>query len=392
VRRLVLVLALVAVTLLPVAAASAAAPVPKGWLGVSFGPDYVAAHAEHRLTAELDRMRRSGVQSARFAAYWFRVQPYAQMSDVPPKQRAKFQDVGGVPTNFHAADQLVAAAARARLPLLPVLLGAPKWASDDPGRPVAVPRDPSQFAAFASALAHRYGTSGSFWTEHPEVRRFPIRRWQIWNEVANGYYWDKTWATAYPRLLRAAYDAIKAADPTAAVIMSGLNSGENGPSWDALDALYRQLDSQGLGRPFDEVAAHVYTRRVPDAVKVVEETRTVMSRHDDDDRPIRVTELAWPAARGRLRDEHGHRREFFAATTDKGMAKRLFSGVLQLARRRTALHISGVDWFQWASSYKGTKDAFRYSGLRLAAHKRLIDKPAMRAYRRVAKRLRRGDF
>ena len=72
------------------------------------------------------------------------------------------------------------------------------------------------------------------------------------------------------------------------------------------------------------------------------------------------------------------------------MAKRLFLGVLQLARRRVALDISGVDWFQWASSYKGTNDAFRYSGLRLAAHKRLKDKPAMKAYRRVAKRLRRG--
>jgi hypothetical protein len=293
-----------------------------------------------------------------------------------------------VPTDFRSLDALVGAAARKRLPLLPVLLGAPAWAADDDTRPILIPRDPADFARFADAMVDRYGPAGSFWVEHPKVRRFPVRRWQVWNEVSNSWYWDKSWATAYPPLLRAGYDAIKAADPTARVFMSGLNSGEAGPSWRALDVLYDQLDAQGLGRPFDDVAAHVYTRRVPDAVKVIEETRDVMKDHGDD-RPIRVTELAWPAAKGRLRDAHGHKREFFAATTDRGMAQRLVRGVLLLASNRARLKISGVDWFQWASSYKGTDDAFRYSGLRLARGKRLTDKPAMKAFRRVAKRLRR---
>jgi hypothetical protein len=173
------------------------------------------------------------------------------------------------------------------------------------------------------------------------------------------------------------------------VIESGLNSGGAGTSWDALDALYRQLDAQGLGRPFDEIAAHIYTRSVPDALKVVRETRAVAKRYGDGARPIRITELAWPAAKGKLRDKKGHKRDFFAATTDKGMAQRLAKGVLLLARQRTKLKIAGVDWFQWASSYKGTDDAFRYSGLRHAAHKRLTDKPAMKAFKRVARRLRK---
>ena len=71
------------------------------------------------------------------------------------------------------------------------------------------------------------------------------------------------------------------------------------------------------------------------------------------------------------------------------MAKRLVAGVMRLAANRTRLGISGVDWFQWASSYKGTDDAFRYSGLRTARGKRLKDKPAMKAFRLVARRLRR---
>jgi hypothetical protein len=334
-------------------------------------------------------MRRSGVGSARFALYWSHVQPYPSMAAVPPDQRRNFRDVGGIPTDFRYLDELVGTAAQKRLALLPVVLGAPTWATADPTRPIYVPRDPADYARFMDTLARRYGSAGTFWTEHPDVRYFPVRTWQIWNEISNSHYWDKTWARTYPPLLRAAYDAIKTADPQARVVQTGLNSGEAGTSWHVQDVLYDQFDNQGLGRPFDEVATHVYTRRVPDAVKVVEETRAVMRRHDDGTRPIRVTELAWPAAKGKLRDADGNKRDFFAATTDKGMAKRLFAGVLRLAGSRTRLGISGVDWFQWASSYKGTDDAFRYSGLRTGRGKRLKDKPAMKAFRRVAKQLRR---
>jgi hypothetical protein len=385
-RRLLPALILVA---LLGAAPSASAAVPKHWLGVSFGPEYVARKAKKNFGAELARMRRSGVGSARFALYWFHMQPYPSMAAVPAAQRRNYRDIGGVPTDFRFLDLLVGIAAQKRLPLMPVVLGAPTWATDDATRAIYVPRDPADYARFMDTLARRFGPAGTFWTEHPEVRYFPVRTWQIWNEISNSHYWDKSWAKTYPPLLRAAYDAIKAADPQARVVQSGLNSGEAGTSWHAQDVLYDQLDKQDLGRPFDEVATHVYTRRVPDAVKVVEETRDVMRRHDDGARPIRVTELAWPAAKGRLRDADGKKRDFFAATTDKGMAKRLFAGVLRLADNRTRLGISGVDWFQWASSYKGTDDAFRYAGLRTARGKRLKDKPAMKAFRRVAKRLRR---
>jgi polysaccharide biosynthesis protein PslG len=384
-RRLLPALILVALCAF---APSASAAVPKGWLGVSFGPEYIARKAKPNLGAELARMRRSGVGSARFALYWFHMQPYPNMASVPPGQRSAYRDIGGIPTDLRFLDQLVGNAAQKRLPLMPVVLGAPRWATDDTNRAVYVPRDPADYARFMDTLVRRYGPTGTFWTEHPDVHYFPIRTWQVWNEVSNSHYWDKSWARTYPPVLSAAYDAIKAVDPQARVVQSGLNSGESGSSWHALDVLYDQLDRQGLGRPFDEVATHVYTRRVPDALKVVEETRDVMRRHDDS-RPIRVTELAWPAAKGRLRDADGNKREFFAATTDKGMAKRLTAGVMSLANNRKRLKISGVDWFQWASAYKGTDDAFRYSGLRNARGKRLKDKPAMKAFTRVAKRLRR---
>jgi hypothetical protein len=367
VRRLLPIL-IAALLLLPASAAQA--KVPRGWLGVSFGPSYIARYTN--LTTELKRMRRAGVGSARFALYWARIQPQGPRAPV-----------------FASLDPIVMASAKARLPLLPVVLAAPRWATADVNRPVSVPRDPADYARFMTALVQRYGAGGTFWKGHPGVRPFPIRAWQIWNEVSNPWYWDFGYAHEYPRALRAAYDAVKAADPGALVIESGLNSGGAGTSWGALDALYDQLDAQNLGRPFDEVAVHVYTKNVPEALEVVRRTRAVAARHGDAARPIRVTELAWPAAKGKLRDKHGHKREFFAATTDKGMAKRLVKGVALLASRRTKLKIAGVDWYQWASSYKRTRDAFSYSGLRYATHRRLVDKPAMKAFTRVARRLRR---
>jgi hypothetical protein len=368
VRRLLIPLTVLA--LVVPATGAEARKVPFGWLGVSFGPEYVGAHA--KLTSEFKRMRKSGVESARFAVYWVHLQPKA-----------------GQAPNFKLLDRIVTASAKARLRLMPVVLGAPPWATLDASRPIDVPRDPAEYAQFITSLVERYGDGGTFFAEHPQVRRFPIRSWQIWNEVSNPWYWDTGYAFTYPRALRAAYDAAKAADPGSRVYMAGLNSGGAGTSWDALDAIYRQLDKQKLGRPFDEIAVHVYTKNVREATRVVRETRAVAEKHGDAKRPIRVTELAWPAARGKLRDENGHKREFFAATTDKGMAKRLVAGVLLLARARKELGISGVDWFQWASSYKGTDDAFRYSGLRLARSKRLKDKPAMKAFRAVARRLKK---
>jgi hypothetical protein len=384
-----LALLILAALLLP--ATASARSVPKGWLGVTFDSGYVANHGS--VDSEVKRMARNGVESVRVPVYWSSMQPYATAADVPPAEAGHFRDAAGVPTDFRALDRLVTSAARKRLPLLPVLLDAPGWAAADASRAIAVPRDPATFARFLTGLVGRYGVTGTFWSEHPTLPRVPTRTWQIWNEPSNSFYWDSTWASAYPRLLRAAYDAIKAADPGARVVMAGINTGGGGKakplySWKVLGTLYGQLDDQGLGHPFDETAVHVYTRRVSDAVRVVRETRKVMKRHGDG-RPIVVTELAWPAAYGKLRDEKGRRREFFAATTPKGMAKRLKQGVRALARQRKKLGIAGVDWFQWASGYNGTSDAFRYSGLRRGRGKHIRDTPSLAAFRSVARSLAR---
>ena len=384
-------LAVLAAALLAPAAHAGARKVPRGWLGVTFGPQIAVRHGT--VDRELREMSHSGVESVRIAVYWFQLQPYKRRRDVPKAERGAFQrTVGGHPISFRALDAVVGDAARHGLPIAPVVLGAPAWATNDRLRPISQPRNPAEYATLMTALVRRYGDGGTFWAGHRGLRQRPVREWQIWNEVSNAWYWDDTWADSYPRLLSAAYEAVKAADPRAQVIMSGLNTGGSGqtsgtlPSWTALDRIYNGLDAQGLGRPFDATAAHIYTRTVPQAIKVVQETRKVMTSHGDD-RPIDVTELAWPASKGKLRDDRGRKRTFFAETDQRGMARRLTKGVLALASHRSALNIGGVDWYQWISPYSGTADAFSYAGLRRAHRRAIDDMPALRAFRHVASRL-----
>jgi hypothetical protein len=364
---------MLAALVVPAAASAGSRKVPRGWLGATFTPSIALRH-HSTVDHEIGLMKRAGVENVRLAVYWFQVQP---------KRTGKLQ--------WSALDAIVEAAARHGLPLAPVVLGAPGWAAASRMSPIPVPKHSADYARFMVRLVSRYGPDGTYWTGHRSVPERPIRTWQIWNEVSNSYYWSgSTWTTAYPRLLKDAYDAVKGLDPGAKVIMAGLNTTGGGtkpqPSWEALGRLYDALDASGLGRPFDATATHVYTSRASQAVRVMRETRKVMDAHGDAKRPAQVTELAWPASKGKLRDAKGRKRAFFAETDQNGMASRLTKGVLALAKQRTALGIGGVDWFQWISPYSGTADAFSYSGLR-RAHRQINDTPAMSAFKNVARRL-----
>ena len=43
---------------------------------------------------------------------------------------------------------------------------------------------------YLAALVERYGPDGTFWTDHPELPKHPLREWQIWNEPHLPAYWD----------------------------------------------------------------------------------------------------------------------------------------------------------------------------------------------------------
>ena len=161
-----LVLAVLALGTL-VAATSATAAVPRGFFGVvPQGP---------LVEQDYERMGQAKVGTLRFELFWAGSNPSPGTYD------------------WTASDAVVGEAARNGVQTLPFVYSTPTWVATsldghgcgDSTCPPFAPTSPAALDAWADFLAaavHRYGPTGSFWTENPAVPRLPIRAWQLWNE------------------------------------------------------------------------------------------------------------------------------------------------------------------------------------------------------------------
>jgi hypothetical protein len=361
IRLLPLVLA--AALRVPAAAAGARTHVPRGWMGV-VATDTSLLSDPALWGAETAVMRRNGVQSVRVPGYWYALEPAQGSFDL------------------RALDALVEGAARRRLRLLPTLLGTPHWASRS-GTPNAVPDDPAVIGPVLTALVGRYGPAGSFWAEHPGLPRVPIRAWQIWNEPELGQYWDPpkpgAWATTYVALLRAARRALRAADRHARVVLAGLPN----DSWNLLRRIHR---AGGAGQ-FDVAAVHAYTSSPRNVVRILRRDRRELDRHRGRSVELLVTEMGWSSGAHRA-----HTEDYVTwNTTERGQARRVPQVYRAVAAVRRKLRVSGAYWYSWYTPERPASEHWEdYTGLRRQrADGRIVSKPALRAYRSVARRLER---
>ena len=357
---------LVLACLIALAAAAPAAAkrsVPFGFHGVDYdreaawGPDA----AQDSMWKE---MTRNGVESARVIFDW-----------------SEAQKTPGVPPSFHETDPLVTRAARHGVDLLPVVVYTPRWARRVQNAKHSAPAEPTDYAAYVTALVVRYGPAGTFWNEHPELPRNPIRVWQIWNEPDMEYQWvpRSNWQADYGKLLREARAAIRAADPSARVALAGLTNF----SWRSLRSLYKSGDIKGA---FDIVALNAYTREPKNLVEIVRRGRKEMSARGDGKLPIRVTEFGASASQGRI--TVGRDRDHLQ-TTDRKLAKLVLNAYDALAANRKRLRIEAGYWYTWASSYDSTGDIFDFAGLvrYVDGAESFSPRQALPAYRKSARRL-----
>ena len=325
------------------------------------------------LGAQLDQMVSSGIQSLRVTFDWSSAQTYANWHDVPAGQAGKFSPApGGVPTDFSATDEIVGLAAQRRLALLPVVVYSPRWDASPVGSHVQ-PRRAEPFANYLTALVQRYGPRGSFWASHPWLAREPIRAWQIWNEPNIAFYWDTPhFARGYVSLLRAAHRVIKRADPGASIVLAALTN----YSWLDLAAIYAV---PGARRLFDVVGSNAYTSKPAGVITILDRVRRVMDSHGDHHKPLLATEVGWPSALGKTKQDYG------LNTTQGGQAKKLAQLLPMLARNRRRLGLSRFYYYTWLSSDTPDGPSFDFSGL-LAfdpADAHIYAKPAYAAFRRA---------
>lgn len=358
---------------------AAQARVPRSFVGM--GIDGAFFYPGMNENAEMAQLVGSGAHSVRTLFDWASMQPYPNFSAVPAALRSQFQNVGGVPTNFSFSDEVVALAASHGATVLPVLEYAPNWDALHPGQHSSPPSSPAPYARFAAALVNRYGPRGTFWAQHPGIRKVPVRMWQIWNEPNFTVYWSQQpFEPGYVKLLRAAHSAIKAADPGAKVVLAGLTNF----SWQYLTRIYR---IRGARKLFDVVAAHPYTATPKGVVTILGKVRAVMKRFGDRRKPLIASEMSWPSAKGQAVTL------FENATTESGQAKKISQAVRLLARDRKKLGLQAFYYFTWITNETppgARADPFNYAGLfRFINGQGVSAKPAYAAWVKAVRAIER---
>lgn len=283
--------------------------------------------------------------------------------------------------DFSRYDSLVAAAARHRLRVLPILFDPPSFRSGAPRRGAQhgtyPPRRYADLGVFAAVLVKRYGPEGDFWTRHPKVPKLPIRSWQVWNEPNFPSYWPSgPNAGEYAALLKQTSSAIKATDPKAEVVSAGLANTNGGIPFDKYaNALY----DAGAKASFDTFAIHPYARDADGVVQAVESARKLISRHGDD-APIWVTEIGWATG--------GPPTPFTVSA--RGQAQRIRQTFAELTRRRSALGMRGIVYFEWRDSRpSGRADFWGFHTGVLDVHGR--PKPGLAALEQAIQALPSGN-
>ena len=220
-------------------------------------------------------MQRQGVQTVRSDAPWVNIEPQAPTANGPTWQWATM-------------DAWVTALAQNHLTWEPILDYNNSWAN-------AV-NDNTDFAAYAQAVAARYGQGGTFWSTHPSLRYLPAQIFELWNEENTPQWYISP--QDYGPLYIAVHNAIHAADPSASVDLGGLSDSgtytqaTDGASWYLVDLFgeYPQLTSV-----IDGYALHPYGTTATDSAEWVVDFRHTLSHYGvPSSLPIDVTEFGWP--------------------------------------------------------------------------------------------------
>lgn len=202
--------------------------------------------------------------------------------------------------DWSQSDAIMAASARHGLNVIARVDEQPSWvAVNFPGVVATPPPNVQDYASFLSAMATRY--------------KGQVLAYQIWNEPNLWYEWGghgKMSATGYTALLKAAYTAIKAADPQAVVIGGNMTpTGTNDGDVAIRDTDFLQQMYQAGAKPyFDVLGAHAAGYgHAPNAApgsdpanpdrsfyfRRVEDLRAIMVQNGDSGKQMWLTEFGW---------------------------------------------------------------------------------------------------
>jgi hypothetical protein len=219
-----------------------------------------------------------------------------------------------------------------------VVSSTPAWAAGPNGAGLAGPRDPGDYARFVAELARRIPELGAI---------------ELWNEADDATFWRPgPDPAAYAALLRAAYPAVKAANPSVKVVSSGMVAND----YDFLAGVY----AAGGGGRFDAVGVHSDTAclvtspleyyREPNgrvgrfSFTGYRELHHLMTANGDGGKGIWMTEIGWNTG---SRKPRSCRDGAVAGTRPEGVSEKTQAKFLTLAYRCLAAdpYVDVALWF-----------------------------------------------
>lgn len=263
--RIVLALAM-ATTVLP-AAAAIAPPAVQAASGPSFGlATHVFWQTLTQTRADLDRMKAAGMRYVRFDVSWRNMEP-----------------ARGTYRYLTKLDAVISAIRSRGMRLTMTVIDSPAWANG--GRDARTPPDNmGDYARFVGVLARRYAARSGM-------------VYEIWNEPNDIHFWSTGPSAArYTAMLKAAYRAIKAADPDATVLGGSILANDLG--------FLRAIYANGGGPYFNGLSIHAYCgNRAPGDTssawfsfkRSVPQFKAVMAARGRV-KPIWITEFGWSTA------------------------------------------------------------------------------------------------
>ena len=273
---------------------------------------------------QLQRMTQSRVYTIRIPFTWYALAPQ------PPWQ-------GG--PDWSRMDDLMGRTARQGISVIPFIYGTPGWAADDTRvEPVNDPRARRGWTAFLRSAVRRYSPGGVFWRTNPDVPRFPIRIWQIWNEPNIASFSLRPSPRRYARLVKISARAIHSVAPGARIMLAGLFGNPlQRPNIAPARFLRRTVTGTGVGRIADVVALHPYVPRARWITGRIEALRKVLRDVGVSRKPLWITEMGWGSDWAESRWEVGW----------KGQARELNRAMRILSRSRRRWRVQKIFWYSW---------------------------------------------
>ncbi len=264
---------------------SLASVAPAQAAGVGAVVDLSWGISRAEVDTEVALLREAHVRWVRVNASWSMLEPNAKGT----------LDANGLAALDYAVDSARAAGLEV---LMPISDGVPYWASADPAKTTVSgarqwnrlykPLRWQDYGDVVRSIVTRYSARG-------------VHAYEIWNEPNHPHFWPSgVNAGEYVEMLKVGAAAVRAADPSAKVLMGGLSKSDY--------AYLEQMYAAGARGHFDVANVHPYTgsvdptlcwkqagstRYAKDAFCALQEIRASMQANGDGDKPIWATEMGW---------------------------------------------------------------------------------------------------